>query len=236
MQTSMQGGASTGPAELHSRPASNDNSLPRLAAAAPAFPSDVVAHIERPARSAMTSAPADPQTWRLVFEPRSPPFIDPLMGWTGGRDPLAQLQLTFPTLESAISYAQRQGLRYVVRHDLRSRQASERRARRRRVFSDVTLGRLGLRRLQGMYGQAMAHADAIPPPPSEPATQPSAMDIVRDPHLSVDDKRAMLMNRAFDEYLLDQRVGGGDRLREIEQALLALENGSAPAIDQPVAA
>lgn len=240
MQAIVQTSAAVGPAEQHLPPASNDNALPRLPAALPAFPQDAVARIERPARSAMTSAPLEPQAWRLVFERRSPPFVDPLMGWTGGRDPLAQIELTFPTLEQAVAYAQRQGLRYVVRHDVRSRQASERRARGRRAFSDATLGRLGLRRLQGSYGQAMARADATPPPPNEPAAQPSAMDIVQDPHLSVDDKRSLLMNRAYEEYLLDQRGAAADptpwsRLREIEQALIALEGG-ASAGERPAAA
>ncbi len=188
----------------------------------------------------MTSAPGGRQEWRLTFQRRSAPFIDPLMGWTGCRDPLAQLELIFPTLKDAVSYAQRQGLRYVVRHDVRSRQATDRRARRRRVFSDATLGRLGLRRLQGTYGQAMADADATPPPPNEPAAQPSAMEIVRDPHLSVDDKRSLLMNRAFDEYLLDQDAGSAEgtrwaRLREIEHALLVLERGDVAAGERTAA-
>ena len=37
------------------------------------------------------------------------------MGHTGSRDTLTQVELSFPTLESAIGYAERQGLRYVVR-------------------------------------------------------------------------------------------------------------------------
>ena len=49
------------------------------------------------------------------FEPRSRPFIDPLMGWTGSTDTLRQLKLRFPTREAAIDYARRQGLRYEVR-------------------------------------------------------------------------------------------------------------------------
>lgn len=213
-------------------PAANDNALPRLPAALPAFPRDAVACIERPARSAMTSAPAEPQDWRLVFERRSPPFVDPLMGWTGGRDPLASLELRFPTLEDAVAFAQRQGLRYHVRHDARSRRASERRARRRRAFSDTTLGRLGLGSLQGRYGQAMSRGDATPTPPDEPGAQRSAMDVVRNPALSVDDKRSILMNRAYDEYLLDQRSDESgetrwSRLREIEEALWALEQAPA---------
>jgi hypothetical protein len=179
----------------------------------------------------MTSAPAEAQDWRLVFERRTPPFIDPLMGWTGGRDPLVQLELKFPTLEAAVAYARRQGLRYVVRHDFRSRQASQRLARRRRAFSDTTLDRLGLHALQGKYGQAMADTDATPPAPTEPAARPSALDVVRNPDLSLDEKRSILMNRAFDEYEHGERAIGASetrwsRLREIERALLELERGS----------
>jgi len=36
------------------------------------------------------------------------------MGWTGSDDPLTQVELIFPTPESAIAYAKRQGFAYVV--------------------------------------------------------------------------------------------------------------------------
>ena len=49
------------------------------------FPPDTVAVIDRPSRSAMTSASANNRKWKLRFERRSPPVIEPLMGWTGGR-------------------------------------------------------------------------------------------------------------------------------------------------------
>lgn len=241
MQTFVQTGGADASARPPAGAAANDNALPRLPAALPAFPHDAVARIERPARSAMTSAPAEPQDWRLVFERRSVPFVDALMGWTGSRDPLTQLELTFPTLEAAVSYARRQGRRYVVRHDARSRRSSERRAHRRRAFSDATLGRLGLPGLQETYVEAMADADANPPATNEPAAEPSAMDVVRDPNLLMDDKRSILMNRAFDEYLLDQRAGDAgearwSQLQEIEQALQALERSAASAQEAPVAA
>src|SRR5690606_29845960 len=77
------------------------------------FPSDAVARIYRPSRSETTSAPSRDQ-WKLVFEARSPSFIEPLMGYTGSRDTLKQVELKFPTLASATRYAQRQGLCYVV--------------------------------------------------------------------------------------------------------------------------
>jgi hypothetical protein len=52
--------------------------------------------------------------WLLRFERRTPRFVDPLTGWTGGGDILAQVALTFPTRESAVAYAERQGLAYAV--------------------------------------------------------------------------------------------------------------------------
>ena len=73
-----------------------------------------MARIYRPGRSVTTSARTG-SAWRLTFERRTAPFIEPLMGYTGGRDTLTQVELSFPTLESAIGYAERQGLNYVVR-------------------------------------------------------------------------------------------------------------------------
>ncbi|CAM5613859.1 MULTISPECIES: ETC complex I subunit [Alphaproteobacteria] len=78
------------------------------------FPPDAVARIFRPSRSVMTSGKARTKHWILRFERQTPPFIEPLMGWTGGDDPLTQVELRFPTLESAVAYARRQGLTYVV--------------------------------------------------------------------------------------------------------------------------
>jgi hypothetical protein len=78
------------------------------------FPDDTHAVIYRPARSAMTSGKAHTRDWKLRFERRTPPFIEPLMGWTGGDDTLTQAELSFPNVESAIAYAQRQGLTYTV--------------------------------------------------------------------------------------------------------------------------
>ena len=50
------------------------------------------------------------------------------------------------------------------------------------------------------------------------------MDVVRRSDLSVDDKRSILMNWAFDEYLRRQPdVTASSRLAEIEQAFLVLE-------------
>lgn len=84
-------------------------------------------------------------------------FIEPLMGYTGGDDTLTQVELSFPTLKSAIRYAERQGLTYVVQQPSRrsrsnnSGRVSETAARNggsAQAFSDATLDRLGLSDLQ----------------------------------------------------------------------------------------
>jgi ETC complex I subunit conserved region len=82
------------------------------------FPPDAVARIFRPARSALTSGKARTKRWVLHFDRRTPPVIEPLMGWTGGDDTLTQVELTFPTREAAVAYAERQGLTFVIEaHD-----------------------------------------------------------------------------------------------------------------------
>jgi hypothetical protein len=62
----------------------------RPVALGPAFPPDASARIVRPARSATTSGKARTKDWLLRFERRTPPFVEPLMGWTGGGDTLTQ--------------------------------------------------------------------------------------------------------------------------------------------------
>jgi hypothetical protein len=78
------------------------------------FPPDAVARIFRPARSALTSGKARTKSWVLHFDRRTPPVIEPLMGWTGGDDTLTQVKLTFPTREAAVAYAERQGLTFII--------------------------------------------------------------------------------------------------------------------------
>jgi hypothetical protein len=80
----------------------------------PSFPPDARAVIYRPSRSVMTSGRANTCNWVLEFEPRSREFIEPLMGWTGGTDPLRHVRLSFPTRDAAIAYARREGLPFTV--------------------------------------------------------------------------------------------------------------------------
>jgi hypothetical protein len=48
--------------------------------------------------------------WILEHEPGEAKRPDPLMGWAGSGDTLAQLRLSFPTLQAAQDYATAQGL------------------------------------------------------------------------------------------------------------------------------
>ena len=78
------------------------------------FLSGTTVRIFRRSRSAMSSGAGDTRCWRLTFRGPGQRFIEPLMGWTGSTDPLAGLELRFPTLEAAIRYARRQGLDFAV--------------------------------------------------------------------------------------------------------------------------
>ena len=69
--------------------------------------------ILKPAKTAMQSGQANTKEWVLESEP-SPKQIDPLMGWTGSRDTMQQVQIWFPTLEEAKAHAERNGWQYTV--------------------------------------------------------------------------------------------------------------------------
>jgi hypothetical protein len=86
----------------------NDNRTRALSFGRSEFPRDAVARIYKPYRSIMTSGGrARPKGWRLVFERRTAPVIEPLMGYTGSGDTLTQVELNFPTLQAAANYAER---------------------------------------------------------------------------------------------------------------------------------
>lgn len=227
---------SPGPA---GRPA-NDNRRRALSFGRSLFPDDALAVIFRPSRSVMTSGRARARKWKLAFARRTKPFIEPLMGYTGSRDSLVQVELEFPTLESAVAYAERQGLAYVVRPGWKGRAqpaaAAPPQAGGKRAFSDAVLGRLGLGALRESYGRAMAEAANRNEAGGEATAHADPMAVVADPSLPLDEKRSILMNWAWHEYLIDQATAEGmpengrpSRLHEVELALLALERGAAEA-------
>ncbi len=68
---------------------------------------------QRP-KNAMQSGRARTQIWVLEFEPAEAKRPDPLTGWAGSGDTRDQLRLTFPTLDAAKAYADREGIAYHV--------------------------------------------------------------------------------------------------------------------------
>jgi hypothetical protein len=201
------------------------------------FPSGTVARIYCPARSAMTSGAARTKSWVLRFDRRTAPFIEPLMGWTGGDDTLSQVELTFPTREAAVAYAQRQGLAYVVEERCSSGGVSQRYVmtawkddpQQNQAFKDIVASYLSFAWLQERYGRS----DVFEIPDLERAfVNPAA--VFRSPNNVIDDpvlcKREILKRWAWDEYLLqvasDEAMPEGrepSRLDEVKCALLALQ-------------
>ncbi|MDX3965562.1 MAG: ETC complex I subunit [Bradyrhizobium sp.] len=194
------------------------------------FPKGATAIIFRAAPSPMSSGRAHCEDWRLVFERRSAPYLEPLMGWTSDDDPLAQVELKFPTLRSAIRYAERQGLQYVVQtsHN-EGADPAETPPAVTRAFSNATLERLGLGALQQSYVDAVAGAEARHDPRGNEG-RVTPMAVAKDSALPIEAKRSILINWAWTEYLIEQASGCGkpdeqrrSRLGEVELALLELE-------------
>lgn len=219
----------------------NDNRRRTLGAGRSFFPGDAVARIFRPSRSVMSSGRARTKGWRLVFEPRTKPFIEPLMGYTGTTDTLPQVELSFPTLESAIAYAERQGLAYVVQgRSGTARQsldpAAAQAAETAYPSADLVLLRLGWSALQHQAygGGANPRLETALREPE--AVYAAPIEVVADPLLTFEEKRAVLKNWAWNEYLIDLGTAEGmpenrrpARLDEVERALLCLERPPAAA-------
>lgn len=62
----------------------------------------------------MQAGRARQRPWVLEFAPTGRRWIEPLMGWAASDDPFAQIRLSFPSLASAVDYAEREGLDYTV--------------------------------------------------------------------------------------------------------------------------
>ena len=69
-----------------------------------------IARIYQKPKNAMQSGRARTTLWILEFEPVRRQQADPLTGWAGGEATAAQLRMSFPTLEAAPGYAEREGL------------------------------------------------------------------------------------------------------------------------------
>ncbi len=94
--------------------AANDNAV-RTPALASALPPDALAIIEPVPVATNQGGRAQRGKWRLRFAERARPFVDPLTGWTGGCDPLAHVELRFPSLAAAEHHCHGQQLRFNLR-------------------------------------------------------------------------------------------------------------------------
>jgi len=82
---------------------------------ASALPPDALAIIEPVPVAVNQAGRAGAGAWRLRFAERWRPRVDPLTGWTGGGDPLAQIELRFPDREAAERYCRREGVPFELR-------------------------------------------------------------------------------------------------------------------------
>lgn len=73
-----------------------------------------VARIYQRPKNAMQSGRARTDTWVVEFERVAPVRPDPLTGWPGSPNTEAQVRMTFPTLDAAKAYAEREGIAYHV--------------------------------------------------------------------------------------------------------------------------
>jgi hypothetical protein len=201
---------------------------PRVPLLRSACPHDAAAVIYKPSRSAMTSGKARAREWKLRFEPRSPRYIEPLMGWTGNDDTLAQIELTFPSAEAAVAYARRHGLNYVVRGLAKAG------ANVRKMGDDKPAGDANSQsaarpprsewteRARGIRKEVQLGND-----PS--ARYAAPRDVLRDPALSEVEKRNVLQRWAFDAYLIELALSKGhdaphpSRLDDVIDALIDLD-------------
>jgi ETC complex I subunit conserved region len=196
------------------------------------FPVDAHAVIYKPAPSAMTSGRAHLQQWKLRFERRSAPYIEPLMGWTAGADTLTEVELSFPSLDSAVAYARRQGLQYTVQGvpepEGRLRLVSD----NSRAGDARTAGQERRRRLEWI--ERTLGSDVLGrgsgPGIHPAASYPDPQAVLRDPDLTEEGKREVLRRWALDAYQLEIEHSKGklpsepSRLQQVIDALLDLED------------
>ncbi|SDE46672.1 ETC complex I subunit [Belnapia rosea] len=217
---------------LTGEPAKPMESMPGLTL--PSFPPDARAVIYRPSRSAMTSGRANTCHWVLEFEPRSPEFIEPLMGWIGGTDPLRHVRLSFPSREAAVVYAQRESLPFTVHEPQEPRSVQ------------CTAGNLpgapAHATLQGdpLFCFAWERPHLVMPDLDAALLDParvfaSPRDVATHPLLTTEEKREILARWLWDarriEATADEApLDGGEpsRLDEVLQALALLDRIQAP--------
>ena len=70
--------------------------------------------IHKPNKTATQSGNANTKDWILEFPFDESKELEPLMGWTSSKNTQKQIKIKFPSKESAISFAQKNGLNFEV--------------------------------------------------------------------------------------------------------------------------
>lgn len=196
---------------------------PRVVRGQP-WPEEAQALIGPRRRPVTTSGRAGAGQWVLRFERRTAPAVESLMGWTGGDDPLAQVEIVFDTREQAVAYAEREGVAYrVADEEALARRSSPAAcdAQERETIASAMSGIVQLSLLHNRYGRG----DVPGLPELERAfVNPAAVfgtpdEVVRHPLLTIDCKRDILWRWAWDEYLID--LAHVDGMAEVEPSRLA---------------
>ncbi len=220
-------------------PGIGHNARPSPAVGSPIWPEGTQARIFRRERSVTTSGKARTKQWVLRFEHRTPPFIEPLMGWTGGDDPLAnEVELTFRSREEAVGYAERHGLAYRVRND--APLGRPRLTTSKRSSDSVDAATIPQAFGEMVWLSSYGRCDVAGQPDLERAlVSPASVfaspdDVVRHPQLSRDCKREVLWRWAWDEYLIEvaqdegMTEGPPSRLGDVKEALRELNTEWSP--------
>jgi ETC complex I subunit conserved region len=72
------------------------------------------ARIFQKPKNAMQSGRSGTDRWILEFQPSEGKKPDPLTGWAGSGDTRGQISLSFPTLDAAKAYADRNGITVAI--------------------------------------------------------------------------------------------------------------------------
>jgi hypothetical protein len=206
----------------------------------PSFPPDARAVIHRPGRSVVSSGRANTCGWVLEFEPRSREFVEPLMGWTGGTDPLRHVRLSFPTREAAVAYARREGLPFTVHEPREPRPALCPAESRPEVPTHAALPG------DPLFCFAWERPHLVMPDLDAALLDPGRVfagphEVAAHPLLMAEEKREILARRLWDarriEATADEApLDGGEpsRLDEVLQALALLDRMHAPPVREDV--
>jgi hypothetical protein len=187
-----------------------------------------MAVIHKPGRSVISSGKARARTWVMSFQPCSAQFIEPLMGWCGGDDPLRHVELRFPSRQTAIEFAQRHGIAYEVSDPPGERHVAVKPAALPAVaLDDLTL--IGLDTVGSDVSRwSAAEVERAILDPARMFRDP--FDVVADPDLTAAEKRKILKSWEWDALRIEATQYEApfedepSRLGEIRAALRALDS------------